>query len=1226
MSKLEERMNISTRIFFISLIILSLLSSVIISVSLLASSSEKTEISTIRQHNSHKLADQVRQTSNDLTRMARSYVMTGEPIYQQYFNSILAIRDGKAPRPLHYDESYWDFVAAHDGKPPIFGKPISLADLMKQARITADELEILATAKKHSDELIMMERAAFAALNGLSKDAAGKYTIISPPNAALAQDIMYSPAYYKTKAKVMRTVKEFSYLVNRRTLAEVTANRAEEVFYRKIAIFLTIATTLFSLGAFLYFRISFIKPVISLSNIAKRILAGNLNDRAIVGTKNEIGDLNDAFNKMVEARLRTERDLINNELRLSTTLNSIGDAMISTDLEGKIDRMNPVAEKLSGWKMEEAKGKPLTEIFNIINAKTRAPAINPVNMVLDRGEIVGLANHTILISKEGTEYQISDSAAPIRMDNGDTTGVVLIFRDVTKEYAAQELLHQSEERYKRLFENAEVSICNEDLSDVKNTLEKLREDGVTDIRHHLKDNDQLIWELASKIKITQVNNATLELFGAQDDHAYIYNLQETFGTNALDVFTDGLYAIWDKKPFFRAVADFRKLNGEHINAIISYPLPDSLEGFKCIPVSIIDITELKNSEIAHRKSEERLSSHLQHSPLGVISWDKELKCVQWNPAAEKIFGFTAEEAIGKYALDLMIPTKYQVGMSKIAHRLMQKTGGTHNIGRNVTKEGKTIICEWFNTALIDEDDTVIGIASMVQDITKHKAAEDDLRKLSMAVEQSPTSIIITNAHGIIEYANSKFSKTTGYSKEDVIGQYNKILRTEYTAKPEYENLWSTVTAGKQWQGEFNSKRKDGSLYWNSTSISPITDIDDNITNFLVAMEDITERRKIEEHLRRSQKMEAVGQLAGGIAHDFNNLLGIIIGNLDLMKRNIDDGSKLAEQLSKAQNAALRGSSLTRRLLNFSHQSPESSKPVNINKVIMGLEDLVDKSLTKKVTLETDLAEGLWMTALNTGDFEDALINFSLNARDAMPNGGTLHIATKNVTLSHLMMNGEAEFIAGDYVKIIISDTGVGMSKEVAAKAFDPFFTTKSTDKGTGLGLAMVYGFVQRSKGHILVFSEENMGTTFKIYLPRSQDIATPPKASNTIEGPLPTGSETILIVDDEQELACLAKNILDGLGYSTICAYSADQALKTLESNPAIDLLFSDIVMAGSHSGYDLAESAAQLYPKLKILLTSGFAGTQQMSDTQDFWGQKFITKPYRDVELAQRVRLALEE
>ncbi len=1217
-------MKIATRILLIFLILLGLLSAIVVSMSYLADSRKQTADAMLQLYKYHEMAERLQQNSNDLTRMARSYVATGNKIHEQHYFEILAIQNGTLPRPKKYGSSYWDFISAGKATKEPRGRPVALVDLIKQAGITPEELAYLKTAKKNSDNLGKIEKTAFEAMKGIFPDRSGQGIVRRAPDPAYARKLLYNPDYHQAKVEVMVPIKKFENAVSNRIHKQISANRDREDVFWKIIIALIGSAILFSVLAFLHLRARVIIPIISLSNITRRILSGELTKRATGKYNDEIGDLNDIFNQMIEARIQIEFDLTKHEQSLRTTLNSIGDALIATDIYGNITRMNPVAEKLSGWAVSDATGKPLDEVFHIINAKSRKPAINPVRIVLRKGNVIGLANHTILISKDGSEYQISDSASPIRDDDGDITGVVLVFRDVTEEYTVRQSLHQSEERFKRLFENAEISIWNEDMSQVHNMLKTLRDSGVSDLRQYLKENQQAAWDMAAMVKVVQVNRATLKLFKVDSEDEFFHPINKKFGPDDIGVFINGLYAIWNKEKIFRSEISFQTADDTTINAILSFRIPQTDEDFNNVPVSIIDITELKKAETALKKSEARLSLHVENSPLAIVGCDGDYSCVQWNPAAEKIFGYSQEQALGKHIIDLLVPKEFSPRMSEIAEKIRHQPKGQHIINENVTSDGRVIICEWFNTELIDETGKSIGSASMVQDITKYKIAEDKLRTLSRAIEQCPVSIIITDVHGGIEYVNPKFEKTTGYLADEVIGKKPRILESGYSPEEEYSQLWQAIGSGSEWCGEFHNMRKDGSLFWENTSISPITAEDGTITHFVVVREDVTERRQLEEHLRRSQKMEAIGELAGGISHDFNNLLGIIIGNLDLVMRKMEDDSKLRQQLQKAQNAALRGSSLTRRLLNFSHQTPEASSPANVNKIINSLKELIGKSLTRQISLETVLADDLWMVEINTGDFEDMLVNLSLNARDAMPGGGRLSIETRNKAVDYPIAAGKRHVKPGAYVEIIISDTGSGISKETSSRIFDPFFTTKKKGKGTGLGLAMVYGFIQRSKGYISFYSEENIGTTFRIYLPRSsgmaggmaQQIKYPEKS----DMPLPTGHETILIVDDEEELAFIAKRILDKIGYTTICAHSADEAIQILEDNHEISLLFTDVIMAGSRDGFDLAETAMRLHPGLKILLTSGFAGTIENVDVIKRWGEMLIAKPYRGGELANRV------
>jgi len=395
---------------------------------------------------------------------------------------------------------------------------------------------------------------------------------------------------------------------------------------------------------------------------------------------------------------------------------------------------------------------------------------------------------------------------------------------------------------------------------------------------------------------------------------------------------------------------------------------------------------------------------------------------------------------------------------------------------------------------------------------------------------------------------------------------------------------------------------------------------------LALKKEIEDRKQMEDVLRRSQKMDAVGQMASGIAHDFNNFIGIIIGNLNFLKRELSGDEKALKRIKTANKAAQRATDLTRKLLSFSDKHAKAILPANINQVIQGMSNLISHSITPKVEVEHHLAGDLWLTEIDSGDFEDVLLNMILNARDAMPEGGRLTIETSNKVLDADYVVKNPTVVPGEYVELVVADTGNGIPKDDLEHVFEPFFTSKSPGKGTGLGLSIVFNFIQRSKGHIIINSEPGTGTKIQCYLPRSTNKTEGKNLSVAEKTMLSRGTETILLVDDEEDLLEIAQLYLQEYGYTTVTATRGKKALDLLTERTSIDLLFSDVVMPGGMNGYELAERATTLYPSLKVLLTSGYTSKTLFRNGQARFKENLLNKPYNQYEFVKRVRLVLDE
>jgi len=520
------------------------------------------------------------------------------------------------------------------------------------------------------------------------------------------------------------------------------------------------------------------------------------------------------------------------------------------------------------------------------------------------------------------------------------------------------------------------------------------------------------------------------------------------------------------------------------------------------------------------------------------------------------------------------------------------------------------------------------LTDQVWRIVGQKRAAARARELAQAVEQAPAMIVMTDIDGVIRYVNPAFTQVTGYTLADVMGQTPKILKSNENKEAIYSDLWSTIASGQTWSNRLRNRKKDGSLYWAKTVISPLKDAHGETIGYLGVGEDVTEQVKLEDQLRQAQKMEVVGQLTGGIAHDFNNYLAIIVGNLQLLDEDIAKSAGTDDQrelISDALWSAERGAELTGGLLSFARQQTLFPAPTDCNQVVLAVTRLLARTLGERIEVVTELADGLWEAMVDRGQLETALVNLAVNSRDAMPDGGRLRISTGNVQLGPDDIFADGEAAPGTYVMLRVADTGTGMSRAVRDRIFEPFFTTKEFGLGSGLGLSMVYGFVRQTGGHIAVDSVAGWGTAITLYLPRANDdprsMPEPVHDALAREG----GDEVILVVEDDDRVRRIAAKILRGHGYRVIEASAAAEALDKVDATPRIDLVFTDVSLPEGMNGGDLGDAVRERRPGTRVLLTSAYAPAA--GDEGGCLGERpLLTKPYRYGELLSAVRDALDE
>lgn len=430
---------------------------------------------------------------------------------------------------------------------------------------------------------------------------------------------------------------------------------------------------------------------------------------------------------------------------------------------------------------------------------------------------------------------------------------------------------------------------------------------------------------------------------------------------------------------------------------------------------------------------------------------------------------------------------------------------------------------------------------------------------------------------------------------------------------------------ENWSGEYRFLKKDGSEALVSDRGFAIRNAGGKALRMVGSLSDITDQRALEERLNQTQRLEVVGQLTGGIAHDFNNLLTVILGNADAIAGNLPPESTLGRLARMTHTAAERGADLTSRLLAFARKQALEPRTVDVSDLLKGMNDLLRQTMSEAVSVEISTKPDLWMCEIDPIQLETAILNLCINARDAMDNGGKLAIDVTNTHLDDDYADRHPDVTPGDYVMVAISDNGSGMTPEVAERAFEPFFTTKTAGNGTGLGLSMVYGFIKQSRGHIKIYSEVNEGTAVKLYLPRA-DAGTAADTPHTAPGSIPTGTERILVVEDDDLVRDYVMRQLEGLGYDVTSAGNGHEAIQILEQQADFDLLFTDVVMPGGMSGRQLAEKAAKILPGLRILYTSGYTENAIVHHGRLDAGVNLLNKPYRLTELATRVRTVIDK
>ena len=520
------------------------------------------------------------------------------------------------------------------------------------------------------------------------------------------------------------------------------------------------------------------------------------------------------------------------------------------------------------------------------------------------------------------------------------------------------------------------------------------------------------------------------------------------------------------------------------------------------------------------------------------------------------------------------------------------------------------------------------VTGTYQDVTERVLQQRKLRDnrdfYELILNSVPVRIAHINSRKEIGYANASYEEWFKTRRRDMHGKHVKeVMSPEGYA--EARPFMQRALAGESISFQTNINR-DGVQSRLAVHYLPHISRTGEVLGFFSVVQDMTEYRELETKLIQAQKMEAVGQLTGGLAHDFNNLLGVILGNLQLLERPLRKDEKMHRKVKTATRAAMRGADLTRRLLAFSRRQILEPKVVDLHRLVDNLDELIRRTLGEGIDILSEFPEGLWPTMVDPSQLETAILNLAINARDAMPGGGSLRISVANATMDAARCRDIGGLVPGDYVAISVTDTGCGMTQEVVRQVFEPFFTTKEVGKGSGLGLSMVYGFAEQSGGSVTIESELHMGTSVTMYLPRAETVAIDQLEETAVHRFMPGGEELILVVDDEDDVRETVIALLHELGYKTLEAANGPSALEIVKNTDNIDMLLSDVRMPGGLHGPALAKLVRKIRPDIKVMFTSGYAEAHTMQGSDMVTGAEMLPKPYKNEELAIKIRMMLDK
>jgi len=985
--------------------------------------------------------------------------------------------------------------------------------------------------------------------------------------------------------------------------AKQVFGEAEQMLRRNMVSF-GLATIVAMVGAWGLSHVFIMRPTRILTDTSTKLAEGDLSARTGLTPKDgEMGDLGMAFDRMGEALQQRSAlhdkalkavELLKRQQQL--ILDSAWEGIFGLDLNGNHTFVNPSAARMLGYEVGELLGRHSHSTWH--HSKPDGSSYPDEDCLIYATLKDGKAHHIrddIFWRKDGSSFLADCTSAPI-VDKGEVIGAVVSFLDVTEPRKARRELEETRERFELALKGADLgsfdwyvqsgaAVANRRAAEI--------------VGYSLDEIDQSFsfWEslLHPDDRARALEKVEAHLWGRSDFYEDEYRLRAKSGE-------------W-KWVLSRGKVVERNEDG----------LPLRMTG------TFMDITDRKNAEQASKESQELYRAVFNNAGFGIGIVGKDWRFEEANPILREMFGYTEEELQELSAQDLTHPDDRGDSRQLLEALASEQIDSYRIEKRYVTKSGSIMWGDLSVSAIRDAKGNYRAMLGMIADITEPKRAELELKKseerLRMIIDSSPIGIRIV-LEGRYVYVNPAFVKIFGYARaEDILG-----LPVEALFAPQHRELVrqgvgsASVGTGRYY--EASGIKKNGQAV-EIAAWGILIDYEERPARlgFLV---DITESKSLRAQLVQAQKMEAIGTLAGGIAHDFNNLLTVILGYAEFLLSDGSCGAHDREDLDKIRIAAGRGADLVQRLLTFSRKTETRPVPLNLNDEIEQVSKLLARTLPKMITIELGLSDDLAIVNADPTQIEQVIMNLAVNAKDAMPDGGKIVIETRNIGLDETYCAIHLEAKPGPSVVLSVSDTGYGMDQECMEHIFEPFYTTKVSGKGTGLGLAVVYGIVHQHGGHIRCYSEPGQGTTFRIYLPALRMTGAEKPASQDVPEPR-GGSETVLLVDDEKFVRELGQRILQRAGYRVLTATNGKEALGMYgEQQGRISLVILDLIMP-EMDGNKCLETLLKIDPKARVLLSSGYAsgGTRKLAD--ELGARGFVGKPYIAKRFLQAVRDILD-